>query len=577
MLLVFYLGYLPASDYWRGKVTTLDFNLIDLFEKQVLSGKKEFVDSLFNGYDNASNVLLIGSDIYENNSKLILDPRLLMDELHSFWFIEMLKLIVDKFEICNDGKQTAIVIDNSPGYIGVSKSIREWLCSLGPEFGKFLLVTSLDNQDVLATANSANEIVQLMESMNRVAVYCQSKGEKGGDYREVVSSPLLTRFYNTLKEKPGIYLSSNESITIPKAYTQVVFNKVPRQCIEEGWHYAFNDAMGGIYDERIAQLMRDGQDKPLNAIYYHDRLSTQFISGFLVNNSISSDSIMETLSIIRDEDTSINYSYAFLQRQKNLNSLANQLVVNNYKPLSKQLLSLFDYYSVGTSFSTLVKSLPSPTNISSSYQCDISKFIQFHLRQLNEFSKYWDSSDYGFQVIASIISSSFEYLFKNRYRKDRIIALSALWTAFFWHHQNTIQTGEFISNSNLNDYLAKTYSSRVDYSRFNEMLSKVAVDEVAYVNYSGLSIGEFGRFNKAVVNVLVSQMNLDVDKEIIYSLVTRILESSEHKIPNPLYEYLKKSRSTVKNYKDYSEQENIIFEMKDITSILNGIIKGWSI
>lgn len=182
----------PASDYWRGKVTTLDFNLIDLFEKQVLSGKKEFVDSLFNGYDNASNVLLIGSDIYENNSKLILDPRLLMDELHSFWFIEMLKLIVDKFEICNDGKQTAIVIDNSPGYIGVSKSIREWLCSLGPEFGKFLLVTSLDNQDVLATANSANEIVQLMESMNRVAVYCQSKGEKGGDYREVVSSPLLT-------------------------------------------------------------------------------------------------------------------------------------------------------------------------------------------------------------------------------------------------------------------------------------------------------------------------------------------------------------------------------------------------
>lgn len=566
----------PHSDYWSGRITSLNFNLIDLFDKQVLSGKKDFVDSLFMGRNDDDNVLLIGSDIYDKNSKLILDPRLLMDELHSYWFIEMLKLIVDTFEKYHEGKPTVVVIDNSPGYIGVSKSIREWLCSLGPEFGKFLLVSSLDIQDVQATANSAIEIVQLMESMNKVALYCQSKGEIG-DYKTTVSTPLLTRFYNTLKDAPDAYPPAANCCMEPNTYAQILFNKIPRQSVEDGWHYAFNDAMGGSYDEKIAQLMRDEKDKPLNAIYYHDRLSTQFFSSFLVNYDKATGSFMKGLSAIRNEDTNASYPIAFHQRLTNLNALVTHLAEIKYKTLSRQILPLFDYYTIGNDFSTLVKSLPSPTNVNAGSQSDVSNFVHFQQVNLDALCSRWGSNDNGYHVLGSIIIASFENLTKRKYRKDRIFALSAMWTIFFWHHKNIVESGIYIPDSNVTEYLTKTYSTRVNYSKFNDLISKVAVADGVFVNYSGLTLGEFSRFNKNVINVLVSLQNLDIDKEILDSLIPRIMESSEHSIPSPLYDYLKKTRLWVRSYQEYKEKESTIFEMKDITSILNGIIKGWNI
>ena len=94
-----------------------------------------------------------------------------MDDIHSFWFLDLLKSIVRKF--CDATKQVnkAIVLDNSPGYVGIGRSVREWLTSDQKKNSKFVLVSSLDEQDVDSTIMSAAEIAQMMNDGDNAARY----------------------------------------------------------------------------------------------------------------------------------------------------------------------------------------------------------------------------------------------------------------------------------------------------------------------------------------------------------------------------------------------------------------------
>ncbi len=62
----------------------------------------------------------------------------------------------------NDPKlSVAVIIDNSPGYIGIAPAVQEWLTDLGPKLGKFLTVSSLDRQDLLACGYAVYNLHQL--------------------------------------------------------------------------------------------------------------------------------------------------------------------------------------------------------------------------------------------------------------------------------------------------------------------------------------------------------------------------------------------------------------------------------
>lgn len=89
---------------------------------------------------NKDKINIIGSELYEGK-KLIVDPRYLVDEIHSYWVISMLKKL--SLDFYTKFEKTAIVIDNSPGYIGLGRAIHEWFTDLGPEKAHFLLVSSI--------------------------------------------------------------------------------------------------------------------------------------------------------------------------------------------------------------------------------------------------------------------------------------------------------------------------------------------------------------------------------------------------------------------------------------------------
>ena len=228
------------SSFWSNDVSVSmkdgkPYNLIEFFNNVFLKGlecEQEIIDGLTLSQ---SKIHLIGSEIYDENSNLIIDPRDLMDDLHSYWFLDLIKSIAKHFCDSTKKEKKAIVLDNSPGYVGIGRSIREWLTKVGPELATFVLVSSLDEQDMDSTIDSADEIKRMM-------------------------------------------------LTDVKAsnYIKVLINKVPKELLTENNAYDFKVEAGSERQALVSELFPLGRDKyPKNIIKYDSAISGQFIEASL--------------------------------------------------------------------------------------------------------------------------------------------------------------------------------------------------------------------------------------------------------------------------------------------------------
>jgi len=159
---------IATSPFWNNYLNVVNdekkqpVNILKLLEQNFMLNK-DIPDFSINTSDsmniNLEKVNVLGSQIYktvQDDSICITcleSPGILFDDLYTFWLLELVQRIIDNFiRIAHDNKsvKTAIIIDNSPGYVGIAPAVHEWLTNCGPDHNKFLIVTSLDVQDMLA-------------------------------------------------------------------------------------------------------------------------------------------------------------------------------------------------------------------------------------------------------------------------------------------------------------------------------------------------------------------------------------------------------------------------------------------
>lgn len=147
-------------------------NLLYLFEKYFMVGKSipEFTTNpKIKGYQlyksqNKKRINVFGSTIFDaSGNKAISRPEVLFDELHSYWLIEFIQLIIDNFNEAVPTKKRAIILDSAPGYVGLTPAIHNWLTDRGPDYSKFLSLATLDEQDMLATSHVVNVLTKKHE------------------------------------------------------------------------------------------------------------------------------------------------------------------------------------------------------------------------------------------------------------------------------------------------------------------------------------------------------------------------------------------------------------------------------
>ncbi len=179
------------SPIWKDSIFVLKnnnkaINLLNIFNQYFKT--KEMDEMKFESNEIADLIrmkkfIAIGSCIFESKEDFPIDPKKELDNLtvndvdsidvyddlvttdcfHSSVFVEFLKDLIGCFSnFVNRLKENfpiAIVIDNSPGYIGLSPSIHDWLLKIGPQEGKFLIITSPDSPDVSATKQLVQQII----------------------------------------------------------------------------------------------------------------------------------------------------------------------------------------------------------------------------------------------------------------------------------------------------------------------------------------------------------------------------------------------------------------------------------
>lgn len=224
-----------------------EINLLDYFQNHFQKGLDsiQFV-STEDSNQNISkcfqvrkdSINYIGSELYDENMSVICDPRSLFDELHSFWLIQMLNSICEAFEIWVSKQEEKeekgiVILDNSPGFVGLGSAIHEWLTDVGPKHAKFLTVSSLDTQDLRSSLSSMNVIHKILtKKVDAAKVYHQLKKaeDKSDDLKvdEYVKSFVVHKLLSE-KETDLSYYKKNEIIDPPKEneYQAIVINKVP--------------------------------------------------------------------------------------------------------------------------------------------------------------------------------------------------------------------------------------------------------------------------------------------------------------------------------------------------------------
>lgn len=283
------------SPFWKQIVKPISLgrnvqNLIQYFDTVYLKGggigqnfsKKDVLEK--------GMLHLIGSEIYDKKGELIIDPRLL-DDLHSHWFVEMIRELADKFEGLSESDRKAVILDNSPGYVGIGKSIREWLTSIGADYAHFLLVSSLDEQDVESTINSAMDIERAMCGKWKVAYLHKQLTEKNGTFDELKAifskSPEYESFFYSLEDTK--YPSKLDAQPKIIDFVSVVLNKVPIIYHDANIGYKIKDE-GSPEKKRIIDALfpLNQNGMPQNIIEYDASISGQFIES-CISSTIAGD------------------------------------------------------------------------------------------------------------------------------------------------------------------------------------------------------------------------------------------------------------------------------------------------
>jgi hypothetical protein len=266
----------------RAGTVAVPLNLIELFDRSFMAGIA--IPDFSTQYSTPELLLVdlkkvnvLGSQVYKTgrdpNDRTRLTclerPSILFDDLHTFWLLELVAQIIDNFlrlaRTNSDGK-VAVILDNSPGYIGIAPAIHDWLTDRGPQYAKFLIVTSLDIQDMRACGQAIDALHGLYTDKWRTSRLFVEGARKGagievdknqepffmrlassGNKRDWEADPLS--FYRDVdgaaSKQPTV--RGERFCDHPNNYIAAIINRVPRAVKEGHLFYDYSPVLNEIH------------------------------------------------------------------------------------------------------------------------------------------------------------------------------------------------------------------------------------------------------------------------------------------------------------------------------------------
>lgn len=528
------------SEYWKNDVVVSShegkpYNLIDFFENDYLR-KENSGRNIIAGLDYSKRKIhLVGSEIYDKHGQLIIDPRDLMNELHSFWFLKMLRDIIVEFDKAAEQPNKAVIFDNSPGYVGIGRSVREWMTSECPYQVKFILVSSLDEQDVESTISSALEIRTMMQ---------------------------IDKELNT--------------------FLKVIVNKVPEDLMPENGGYELPRSEDPKRNELADELFPlDKYGYPRNIVKYDSAISGQFIEACLKPKLTRKDEQSDLESVMRTFEKKVaNYN----QKQDRYNDITSMdkfykdmltaLSERGYVRMSKTLKGDLAPNYMLRSLNTIVGQLGSMAHPNTR----ILEFSRDEMKEagMNDLLVFMESR--GLEQYSPIFVSLYNGIYKvaGYDRKGanyfQMFNLNMLLAAFYAYQREYYHIG-----NDYRDFLVKgidkrnlrSYKENLFYDPILTTIGGKQIEDDTYISF--LLSSFFGKFYQAMCYTLLRMIDCDRDYDILLNACKDTISGGGKMMSEDLTRYLKEvitKKSGEPDSKKYRALVKEPYEMKSILSLL---------
>ena len=252
------ISAIQKSRFWKSETYLLSYhsgdiiNLLQYFTRSFLTGEKrlEFTtsgdDRKVLVKDGAVNV--IASELYGDDADMLYDPSLLLENLHVYWLTKMIIQICESFSACFSDRKSVIILDNSPGFVGLGKAVHGILTDIGPNRAKFLTVSSLDIQDIESCVKSAYIIHNEYKNKLYGAHYPETQRGDEDFYAQVQLSG--TTEYE--------YYKINETEAPVSLYQGIIVNKVAKGIVDGRRPYDFDRYQTTPLSSFYSLLFSDG-------------------------------------------------------------------------------------------------------------------------------------------------------------------------------------------------------------------------------------------------------------------------------------------------------------------------------
>ena len=532
------------SDFWKKDVVVAKndgkpYNLIDYFENDYLR-KENDVKAIIDGLDYGKRKIhLVGSEIYGADGKLIIDPRDLMDDLHSFWFLKMLRDLATVFCEKTEQPKKAIILDNSPGYVGIGRSVREWLTKEGPERAHFVLVSSLDEQDIESTIRSAAEIQSMMQSNDKVS-----------------------------------------------DYVKVVINKVPEDLLSENGGYEFHEDEVGKRKELIDELLPlDRYGYPKNIIKYDSVISGQFIEASLKPKAVKSDDYADLEGAMRKFDKKVA---TFEQKQDLYTDITSMDII--YKELMKSL-SGRGYVRMSKTLkgdmapSYIIKNLNNIVGQLGTMAYPDARVLEFEREEMkeagmNDLFAFMESR--RLNQHASIFVSLYNGIYKvaGFERKDanyfQMFNLNMMMAAFYAYQTEFYHAGddyrEFLKHE-IDKKNLRRFDNKFLHDNILTVINGKQIDVDGYIR--ALLSQYFGKFYQAMNYTLLRMLDCNRDYELLMDACKSTIGGGGKMMSEDLTRYLKEvitKKTAEHDEKDYRKLVKEPYEMKNVLNLITKFV-----
>lgn len=323
------------------QINGMAINLLQFFAKNYLKGDDLFdfttnqEDGKVHVKENTINV--IASELYGDDANLLYDPSLLLENMHVFWLTKMITNVCERFEKCFGNEPCVIILDNSPGFIGIGKAVHSIMTDIGPDRAKFLTVSSLDIQDLESSLKSVYSLHKEYEDKYLGAKYPETQKGDESFYARVQLSGDTEYLY---------YKEEHQEAIIPK-YQGMIINKVARSIIDGRTRYDHQSFMTEKL-QSVFDALYDGHIKDYQ-VPFDNVLLTQFYGQFDekgIKEKPNLTTLKRRLITIEgqvkmlDELDAIQLPYVLLRRanyfDRTIDALKGALIASGYETIASK-------------------------------------------------------------------------------------------------------------------------------------------------------------------------------------------------------------------------------------------------